>query len=112
NDSTRSGFDDFLGRMNDTWGEKPRETDAPVKWKYCTEHTDVKKKAKVWQRISAKGSEYVEETKNPMFGLRPPLALAFRGQKQPRQVAAKSDVIESVRRTTPGLSGHRARVPL
>lgn len=56
-------------------------TNTPVKWEYRTEHTDAKKKAKVLQRMSAKGWEYVEETKNPMFALRPPLALTFRRPK-------------------------------
>jgi hypothetical protein len=75
-----TGFDDFLTRVNDTWGEKPRDPDAPAQWEFKTVHTDVKKKAKVMQRMSRDGWEYVEETKNPMFALRPPLALRFRRQ--------------------------------
>ena len=73
-----SGFDEFLGRVNDTWGEKPPDPDAPVKWEFKTAHTDVKGKAKTLQRMSKQGWEYVEETKNPIFALRPPLALTFR----------------------------------
>lgn len=76
-----SGFDNFLDRVNDTWGEQPRDADAPAEWEYRTEHTDVKRKAKVMTRMSRAGWEYVEETKNPVFALRPPLALTFRRLK-------------------------------
>lgn len=47
-------------------------------WQYRTEHTTATKKARVMQRMTRKGWEYVEETKNPIFALRPPLALTFR----------------------------------
>ena len=47
-------------------------------WQYRTEHTTAEKKARVMQRMARKGWEYVEETKNPIFALRPPLALTFR----------------------------------
>lgn len=76
-----SGFDDFLGRVNETWGEKPRDPDAPVRWEYTTVNVHVKKKAKTLQRMAAKGWEYVEETKTPFFSLQPPLALTFKRQK-------------------------------
>lgn len=79
-----SGFDDYLSRANDTRGSMPDMTPAepakPAQWEFKTVHTDVKKKAKVMQRMSRDGWEYVEETKNPLFALRPPLALTFRRQ--------------------------------
>lgn len=40
-------------------------------WQYRTEHTTATKKARVMQRMARKGWEYVEETKNPIFALRP-----------------------------------------
>lgn len=80
-----SGFDDYLNRANDAHGEMPDAPPPvpvkPVQWQYKTVHTDVKKKAKTLQRMSRDGWEYVEETKNPIFALRPPLALTFRRQK-------------------------------
>ena len=66
------GFDDYLARAT-----TPAPAPSP-RWEYTTVHTDVKKKARVMQRMSRKGWEYVEETKNPIFALRPPLALTFR----------------------------------
>ena len=68
------GFDDYLARAALADRAVPR---AP-QWEYTTVHTDVKKKARTLQRMGRKGWEYVEETKNPIFALRPPLALTFR----------------------------------
>lgn len=71
------GFDDYLARANTA----PSAPPAPrPRWAYTTVHTDAKKKARTLQRMSRKGWEYVEETKNPIFALRPPLALTFRRQ--------------------------------
>lgn len=73
-----SGFDDFIAAAQRIGDDRPLPPPRPAQWEYTTVHTDVKKKAQTLQRMSRKGWEYVEETKNPIFALRPPLALTFR----------------------------------
>lgn len=74
-------FDDFLQKVNDTWGEKPRDPDAPVEWEFTSVNTDTKGQAKVMEKMSKRGWEYVTSEKNPLFSLRAPLALTFRRPK-------------------------------